>query len=82
MYYFMAGVCRINNVFNLTKGASMKKYRVTARSVGYVEIFVDAKNKKEALAKAEEIDGFDWEEYSSHWQILEAEEEKEKETKP
>ena len=37
----------------------MKKYRVTARSVGYVEIFVDAKNKKEALAKAEKIDGFD-----------------------
>ena len=60
----------------------MKKYRVTARSVGYVEIFVDAKSKKEALAKAEKIDGFDWEEYSSHWQILEAEEEKEKETKP
>ena len=33
----------------------MKKYRVTARSVGYVEIFVDAKNKKEALALTESI---------------------------
>lgn len=81
MYYLMARMCRTNNIFNLTKGTSMKKYRVTARSVGYVEIFVDAKNKKEALAKAEEIDGFDWEEYSSHWQILEAEE-AEEETKP
>lgn len=81
MYYLMARMCRTNNIFNLTKGASMKKYRVTARSVGHVEIFVDAKNKKEALAKAEKIDGFDWEEYSSHWQILEAEE-AEEETKP
>jgi len=52
----------------------MKKYRVTARSVGYVEIFVDAKDKKQALAKAEKIDGFDWKEYSSDWHILEAEE--------
>ena len=58
----------------------MKKFRVTARSVGLVEVFIEAKDKKQALAKAEEIDGFDWKEYSGDWQILEAEEQEE--TKP
>jgi hypothetical protein len=57
----------------------MKKFRVTARSVGLVEVFIEAKDKKQALAKAEEIDGFDWNEYSGDWQILEAEEQEEQE---
>ncbi len=57
----------------------MKKFRVTARSVGLVEVFIEAKDKKQALAKAEDIDGFDWNEYSGDWQILEAEEQKEQE---
>ena len=61
----------------------MKKLRVTARSVGLVEVFIEAKDKKQALAKAEDIDGFDWNEYSGDWQILEAEEQEEqKEAKP
>jgi hypothetical protein len=59
----------------------MKKFRVTARSVTLVEVFVEAKNKKQAIAKAEDVDGIDWKEYSGDWQILEAEEEQE-ETKP
>jgi hypothetical protein len=61
----------------------MKKFRVTARSVALIEVFVEAKNKKQALSKAEDIDGFDWKEYSGDWQILEAEEQEEqKEAKP
>jgi hypothetical protein len=58
----------------------MKKFRVTARSVTLVEVFVEAKNKRQAITKAEDIDGFDWKEYSGDWQILEAEEQEE--TKP
>jgi hypothetical protein len=57
----------------------MKKFRITARSVTLVEVFVEAKNKRQALAIAEEIDGFDWNEYSGDWQILEAEEQEEQE---
>jgi len=55
----------------------MKKFRVTARSVTLVEVFVEAKNKKQAIAKAEDVDGIDWKEYSGDWQILEAEEQEE-----
>jgi hypothetical protein len=61
----------------------MKKFRVTARSVGLVEVFIEAKDKKQALAIAKNVDGFDWKEYSSDWHILEAEEQKKvKKAKP